>query len=90
MLSSEQSIVVNCTADEVFSFVSDATNDPKWHTTVLQAVQTSLGPVGLHTTADIVDKGLGRHQMRAEVVEFDLDPHVLRDAVRNGAPSWEP
>ena len=77
MLSTEQSIVVNCTAGEVFSFVSDATNDPKWHTTVLQAVQTSPGPVGLHTTADIVYKGLGRHKMRAEVIEFDRDSRVV-------------
>ena len=82
MLSTEQSITFACPVHDVFSFVRDLTNDPKWHTTVLSAARTSDGPVALGTTADIVYKGLGRHEIRAKVVEFEPD----RRGVLNGAP----
>jgi uncharacterized protein YndB with AHSA1/START domain len=80
MLSSECSIIVNRPVEEVFAFVSDAQNDPSWHTTVLSAVRTSEGPIGLGTTASIVYKGLGQHKMQATVVEFEPPRRVVIEA----------
>jgi hypothetical protein len=47
---SEESIVIERPVPEVFAFVSNTTNDPLWHTTVVEGHQTSEGPVGLGTT----------------------------------------
>lgn len=33
-------------AEEVFAFVADPRNDPKWHTDVLEVHRTDDGPVG--------------------------------------------
>lgn len=46
----EESIVIRRPLDTVFSFVADTTNDPRWHTTVVEGQRTSAGPVGLGTT----------------------------------------
>lgn len=46
----EESIVIERPVDEVFDFVADTTNDPRWHTTVVEGQRTSLGPVGLGAT----------------------------------------
>lgn len=37
-------------AEEVFAFVSDPRNDPKWHTDVIEAHRTDDEPVGAGTT----------------------------------------
>lgn len=50
MKLAEQSIVIDRSAEEVFAFVTEPTNDPSWHTTVIEARRTSDGPVGLGTT----------------------------------------
>ena len=50
----EESIVVRRPIDEVFDFVADATNDPTWHTTVVESRRTSPGLIGLGTTFDVI------------------------------------
>lgn len=40
-------------AEEVFAFVADPRNDPKWHTDVLEAHRTDDGPVGAGTTYSV-------------------------------------
>ncbi|MGH2751150.1 MAG: SRPBCC family protein [Actinomycetota bacterium] len=37
-------------AAEVFEFVSDLRNDPRWHTDILEARLTEEGPVGEGST----------------------------------------
>jgi Polyketide cyclase / dehydrase and lipid transport len=45
----EDAIDIRRPVADVFEFVADTTNDPKWHTTVVRARRVSLGPVGLGT-----------------------------------------
>lgn len=42
----EESIDVGRDVHTVFSFVSDLSNDVRWHTTVVEAHQVSGGPIG--------------------------------------------
>ena len=50
----EESIVIRRPIDEVFGFVADATNDPTWHTTVVEGRRASAEPIGLGTTFDVI------------------------------------
>ena len=47
MRIAEESIDIARDASEVFAFVSDMTNDVKWHTTVVEGHRVSDGPIGL-------------------------------------------
>jgi carbon monoxide dehydrogenase subunit G len=46
MVSAESSIVIARPAAEVFEFVSDLRNDPRWHTDILEAQLTGGGSIG--------------------------------------------
>lgn len=46
----ENQTTIARTAEDVFAFVADPSNDPKWHTDVLEAHRTDDGPVGAGTT----------------------------------------
>ena len=50
----EESIIIRRPIDEVFDFVADGTNDPTWHTTVVEGRRASAGPIGLGTTFDVI------------------------------------
>ena len=46
----ERSTLIERPVEDVFRFVSDPTNDPKWHPTVIKAEKTSDAPIGLGST----------------------------------------
>ncbi|HYB03039.1 MAG TPA: SRPBCC family protein [Nitrososphaerales archaeon] len=46
----EASIVVNRPAEDVWKFMIDLVNTPKWDPGVLEVKQTSAGPIGVGTT----------------------------------------
>lgn len=50
MIDVARSITINRPVAEVFAYVSDVSNEPAWHTDVLEARQTSEGPIGIGTT----------------------------------------
>lgn len=41
--------MIDRTVDEVWAFVTDLTNDPAWHTDILEATKTPEGPIGTGT-----------------------------------------
>ncbi len=50
MIDVARSITINRPVAEVFAYVSEVSNEPAWHTDVLEARQTSAGPIGIGTT----------------------------------------
>ena len=56
----EASVVIKRPVGEVFAYVSDETNSPEWESYVLEAEQTSEGPMGLGSTLRGVGQFLGR------------------------------
>ena len=60
MAKVEASVVINRPIDEVFTFATTPHNAPQWQSGVLEATQTSPGPVGVGTTLHYVMKFLGR------------------------------
>jgi hypothetical protein len=72
MIDVARSITINRPVAEVFAYVSDVSNEPAWHTDVLEARQTSEGPIGIGTTFLILVKpSMGVSEGVTEVIGFD-------------------
>lgn len=60
MIDVEDSIVINRPIGEVFAFVADQTNAPRWQNGLEQVRRTTDGPPGVGTKHVVVRKFLGR------------------------------
>lgn len=59
MPRSTRRIAIGRPREEVFSFVSDPSNDPQWHDTVVEVAPTSDGPIRRGSTFAIVYRPQG-------------------------------
>ncbi len=72
MTKLEQSVVINRPIEEVFAFVADIEKSPQWMSELVEAKQTSEGPVGVGTTFSAVATPLGRRaESTQEVTEYE-------------------
>jgi uncharacterized protein YndB with AHSA1/START domain len=70
MITVENSVEINRSPDEVFAFVTDATNDPKWHTDILEAGRLSDGPAGNGARYRWVLKFMGKKNTEVETTAY--------------------
>jgi uncharacterized protein YndB with AHSA1/START domain len=56
----EASAVIAATPGEVFDFLADPANLPRWQTGIVSAERTSSGPVGVGSTARVVRELAGQ------------------------------
>ena len=79
MADRSDSITIDRPVAEVWAYVTDVTNDPAWHTDILEATKTSEGPIGAGTVWHARFKpamGISEGDMR--VVTFEPDRrHVM-------------
>ncbi len=89
MIDVARSITINRPVAEVFAYVSDLSNEPAWHTDVLEARQTSEGPIGIGTTFLIrVKPSMGVSEGLEEVIGFELNrKQVLRGEMGSMRPT---
>jgi uncharacterized protein YndB with AHSA1/START domain len=72
MVDTSKSITIGRPVEEVFAYVTDTSNDPAWHTDILEARKTSEGPIGLGTIWHLGFKpAMGVSEGDTEVVEFE-------------------
>ncbi len=72
MTKLEESVVINRPTEEVFAFVADIENMSQWMSELVEAKQTSEGPVGVGTTVNAVANVLGRRaEGIQEVAEYE-------------------
>lgn len=70
----ERSVVIDRAPEEVFAFVADLRNDPRWNSAIDEVRQTSEGPPGVGTTFRTVARFLGRRfETPEEVTEYEPD-----------------
>jgi uncharacterized protein YndB with AHSA1/START domain len=83
MIDVSGSVTINRPAEDVFNYVTDMSNDPSWHTDVLEARKTSEGPVGVGTTWHSRFKpSMGVSEGDMEVVAFEPNRmEVLRGVI---------
>jgi uncharacterized membrane protein len=73
----EASVVINRSPDEVFGYVIDVATWPKWETGLLEAEQTSEGPVGQGTTFKGLNEMMGRKmEWTSEITEYEANKKV--------------
>lgn len=69
----ESSIGVGRPVADVFAYVSDIRNWPSWQGEIVEAWQTSDGPIGVGTTAKLDIHFLGR-RMEADIEVTEYEP----------------
>jgi uncharacterized protein YndB with AHSA1/START domain len=66
----DSSVTIKRSLDEVFAFVTEPTNEPKWHEDVVDVKRASDGPIGAGSTFEWNMNFIGTHRVRLEVTEF--------------------
>jgi carbon monoxide dehydrogenase subunit G len=74
MTTITQSVTVNRPVDEVWNFISNFENTPRWSQGVLEARQTSDGPLGVGSTLQMVVKAFGRRRT-ADYLVTEYEPN---------------
>ena len=86
MLEFENTIPVDRPIDEVFAFLSDFENIPKWNYYVLEVRQLSESPIGIGTTYHQLRKS---DQQDFRIIEFEPNHTVALKTVPQSSPSFE-
>jgi carbon monoxide dehydrogenase subunit G len=72
MFKFEKSTFINQSPEEVFEFLTNPANDPKWRDSSISGEWTSAGPVGVGSTQKTVGKIMGREmESTSEVTVWD-------------------
>ena len=72
MIRVEADVTINRSSDEVFAFLSNFENNPKWQAGMQAARFTSEGPLGIGSTYAQVAKFLGRRiESTFEVIDYE-------------------
>jgi len=86
MLEFENTIRIERAVDEIFAFLSDFENIPKWNYYVLEVRQLSERPIGVGTTYHQVRKA---DQQDFRIIEFEPDHTVTVKTLPQSSPSFE-
>jgi hypothetical protein len=86
VLEFENTIRIDRPVGEVFAFLSDFENLPKWSYYVLEVRQLSEDPIGIGTTYHQVRK---TDQQDFRIIEFELDHTVAVRTLPQSSPSFE-
>jgi carbon monoxide dehydrogenase subunit G len=73
MRRAERSAEVSAATDEVYAFVSEIGNLPRWQSGVLRAEQTSPGPIQVGSTAAVERRVMGQ-RVQADLRVAELEP----------------
>jgi uncharacterized membrane protein len=89
MFKFEKSGFIDRPQQEVFAFVTDLANDPKWQNTIISVKRISDGPIGVGSTWHYTTKFLGR-ETETEIQMTSYEP-PLRVSVKaiNGPVPFE-
>jgi carbon monoxide dehydrogenase subunit G len=85
MTKFEKSIIINRPVEEVWKFLSNLGNFPKWDRGIYEVRQTSKGPIGVGSTLQSDRLFLGWHGI-GEFVVTEYEPNRVL-ALRGGAGS---
>jgi uncharacterized membrane protein len=86
VLEFENTIAIERPIDEVFAFLSDFENIPKWNYYVREVRQLSESPIGIGTTYHQLRKS---DQQDFRIIEFEPNHTVALKTVPQSSPSFE-
>jgi uncharacterized protein YndB with AHSA1/START domain len=76
MINAEQTVVIDRPIEEVFAYVTDQTNTPRWQAGLMEVKRTTTGAIGIGTKHTLVRKFMGR-RMEADNEYVAYEPHSL-------------
>lgn len=86
MIKVEESIVIKRPIEEVFAFLADQTNAPRWQSGLLEVRRTTDGPLGIGTKHTAVRKFMGRRvEASNEYVVYEPNKEVTFTGTANSA-----
>jgi hypothetical protein len=89
MIEAESSEHVNTSVDALYAFITDVTNEPKWHTDVVDVHKVTEGPTRVGSTFRWVFNFMGKREGLMEVTE--LEPNkLMRIVARTGPMGLKP
>jgi uncharacterized protein YndB with AHSA1/START domain len=87
MINVEQSTIINRPASEVFAFVGDQTNAPRWQRGLETVRRIGDGPIGVGARYEFVRTMMGRTMSgENEYTQFEPDRYVAFRATSGGWP----
>jgi uncharacterized membrane protein len=86
VLEFENIIYIGRPIEEVFAFLSDFENIPKWNYYVLEVRQLSANPIGVGTTYHQIRKS---DEQDFQIIEFEPNHSVAVKTLPHSSPSFE-
>jgi uncharacterized membrane protein len=87
MIQVKTSVQIDRASEEVFDFISNFENNPKWQSGMVSAEVTSQGPLGVGSTYSQVAKFLGRPVVSEfEVIEYEPNRMVKATSTAGSFP----
>jgi uncharacterized protein YndB with AHSA1/START domain len=77
-------VTIKRSPEEVFAFVAEPMNEPKWHQDVAEVKRTSDGPIGAGSTFEWKMNFMGTRRVQFEVKEFVPGRREVITAVSSG------
>ena len=90
MITASSSVEIEKPVSEVFEFVTDCRNEPKWHSDAIEASQIGEGALAVGTKQRWLLKFMGRREMMMEVTRLEPDRReelTARTALMGMAPT---
>lgn len=86
MIKVEESVVIQRPIEEVFAFLADQTNAPRWQSGLLEVRRVTDEPIGLGTKHTAVRKFMGRRlEATNEYVVYEPNKEVTFTGTANSA-----
>lgn len=76
MIDQSHTVTIDRPVDEVFDFVAEPSNEPKWHLDVREVVRPQRGPITLGATFEWVVRFLGTKRYVGEVTALEPDRFI--------------
>jgi uncharacterized protein YndB with AHSA1/START domain len=74
MIDRSDSVTIDRPIEEVFTYTTDTSNEPEWHTDILEAKKLTAGPTGVGTKWHLrVKPFMGVSETTNEVVGFEMN-----------------
>jgi uncharacterized membrane protein len=87
MIKFEKNVLINRPQQEVFDFVTDLSNDPKWQSSIESVERVSDGPIGVGSTWRYVTNFLGRkNETEIQMTRYEPPHQSSVKAVRGPIP----
>jgi uncharacterized protein YndB with AHSA1/START domain len=87
MVTNEKVITINRPIEEVFAYVSDAGNGPKWQKALVEARRITEGPLGVGTQFTGVRKFMGRRMESViQYTTYDPNKKVVFKTISGSSP----